>query len=274
VRAMSHLGALPISLGRLAAVTGAPEFDFGEIVDVVGHDMVLTTGVLRAANSASSATAARVESVRDAVVRLGAARTLAAAMLTIVGGRFQQQLLAYSHDPGELWRHSCAASIAADLVRTTAPIRLPASVGTTGLVHDIGKLVLEAVLTERSDTTAYAGVFAGRFGTELCAVERETFRIDHAEAGAIVAAYWELPPAIVEAIRGHHHAVDDPVAVAIGLADAIAHAVTHDGTQDELHALRLARVIGISLDDIPSLVDRASSQLALLADHYPPDTDR
>ena len=154
VRAMSHLGALPISLGRLAAVTGAPEFDFGEIVDVVGHDMVLATGVLRAANSAASATAARVESVRDAVVRLGAARTLAAAMLTIVGGRFQQELLAYSHDPGELWRHSCAASIAADLVRTTAPIRLPASVGTTGLVHDIGKLVLEA--PARSSTTSRA----------------------------------------------------------------------------------------------------------------------
>ena len=180
----------------------------------------------------------RVENVREAVIRLGAARTLAAAMLTMVGARFERQLIVYGLDPGELWCHSCAASIAADLVRNEAKILLPASLGTTGLVHDIGKLVLDGVVAERDETCG----FDGATGPELCELERDRFGLDHAEAGAIVASYWQLPPAIVEGIRAHHAAVDDPVGVSIALADTIAYTVARGGAHDELAALRLARL--------------------------------
>ena len=269
VRAMARLGALPVSLSRLAAVTGAPEFDFGEVVDVVAHDMVLAAGVLRSANSAVSGSVKRVENVREAVIRLGAARTLAAAMLTMVGARFERQLIVYELDPGELWCHSCAASIAADLVRNEAKILLPASLGTTGLVHDIGKLVLDGVVAERDET----GSFAGATGPELCELERDRFGIDHAEAGAIVASYWELPPAIVEGIRAHHEVVDDPVAVSIALADLIAYAVARGDAHDELAALRLARLLGISHDNIPGLVTTTAERLSLLVGHFQPDRE-
>ena len=106
----------------------------------------------RAANSAASGSKSRIENVHDAVVRLGAARTLAAAMLTVVGARLHEPHVPYHLDAGELWQHSCATSIAGDLVRNLAGVPLPASLGTTGLLHDIGKLVLDAVLTERADT--------------------------------------------------------------------------------------------------------------------------
>jgi HD-like signal output (HDOD) protein len=270
VRAMARLGALPVSLGRLAAVTGAPEFDFGEVVDVVAHDMVLAAGVLRAANSAASGSMSRVENVREAVIRLGAARTLAAAMLTMVGARFERQLIVYGLDPGELWCHSCAASIAADLVRNEAKILLPASLGTTGLVHDIGKLVLDGVVAERDETCG----FDGATGPELCELERDRFGLDHAEAGAIVASYWQLPPAIVEGIRAHHAAVDDPVGVSIALADTIAYAVARGGAHDELAALRLARLLGISHDGIPGLVATTAERLEQLVGHYHSDDEQ
>jgi HD-like signal output (HDOD) protein len=264
VRAMSHLGALPLSLGRLAAVTGAPEFDFSEVVDVVGHDMVLTAGVLRAANSAASGSKSRIENVHGAVVRLGAARTLAAAMLTVVGARLHEPHVPYHLDTGELWQHSCATSIAGDLVRNLAGVPLPASLGTTGLLHDIGKLVLDAVLTERADTLDLGGVHGG----ELCAVERDAFGIDHAAAGATVAAYWELPPAIVEGIRGHHQPGNDLVAVAVSLADTIAHAAVDQQVADELQVLRLARVVGVHAEQLSAIVESTSENLASLVEQY------
>jgi HD-like signal output (HDOD) protein len=264
VRAMARLGALPVSLGRLAAVTGAPEFDFGEVVDVVAHDMVLATGVLRAANSAASGAVSHIENVRDAVVRLGAARTLAAAMLTMVGGRFERPLAVYELDPGVLWAHSCATSIAADLVRVETRLALPASLGTTGLVHDIGKLVLDGVIAERGDYVT----FGNAVGVELCELERLRFGIDHGEAGAIVATFWELPPAMVEGIRSHHGTLDDPVGASIELADTVAHAVAPGGRYDELRALRLARVIGVKRDHLPALLDTTAERLVQLVDHF------
>jgi HD-like signal output (HDOD) protein len=270
LHAMSHLGALPLSLSRLAAVTGAPEFDFSEVVDVVGHDMVLTAGVLRAANSAASASKSRIENVHAAVVRLGAARTLAAAMLAVVGGRFQDAHQAYHLDRGELWRHSCAASTAADLIRNLASVPLPASLGTTALLHDIGKLVLDAVLTDRSETFDLGD---GR-GAELCEAERNVFGIDHAEAGATVAAFWELPPAIVEGIRRHHDPRNDPVAVAVSLADTIAHAVVDGRIDDELHVMRLARVVGVHADQLYVIVESTAEQLAELVEQYEADSEQ
>jgi HD-like signal output (HDOD) protein len=264
VRAMARLGALPISLGRLAAVTGAPEFDFGEVVDVVAHDMVLAAGVLRTANSAASGAASRIDNVRDAVIRLGAARTLAAAMLTMVGGRFEGPVAVYDLDPGALWLHACATSIAADLVRVETKLALPTSLGTTGLIHDIGKLVLDGVVAERGDHIR----FGEATGLELCSLERACFGLDHGEAGAIVGSFWELPPAMVEGIRSHHGTVDDPVGASIELADTVAHALDAEGRFDELRALRLARVIGVTRDHLPTILDETSARVKELVHHY------
>jgi HD-like signal output (HDOD) protein len=264
VRAMARLGALPVSLGRLAAVTGAPDFDFGEIVDVVAHDMVLAAGVLRAANSASSGAVSRIETVREAVVRLGAARTLAAAMLAIVGGRFEGPVTVYDLDPGCLWSHSCATSIAADLVRVETKLALPPSLGTTGLVHDIGKLVLDGVVAERGEPLN----FGDATGVELCELERAWFGLDHGEAGAIVGSFWELPPAMIEGIRAHHGAVDDPVGASIELADTLAHALDPKGRYDELRAARLARVIAVRRDHLASILDETAERLQLLVHHF------
>ena len=264
VRAMARLGALPVSLSRLAAVTGAPEFDLREVADVVAHDMVLATGVLRAANSAATGAPIRTECVRDAVIRLGPARTLATAMLTIVGQPFEGALAIYELDPGEMWRHSCAVSIAADLVRARSKLALPASLGTTGLVHDIGKLVLDGVMRERGERFT----FGTATGAELCALERVRFGLDHGEAGAIVAAYWELPPAMVAGIRAHHGTVDDPVGASIELADAIARAVANGECTDGPLAIRIGRLLGITQDELAPLVSETAEQLDVLVDQY------
>ena len=185
-------------------------------------------------------------------------------MLTVVGARLHEPHVPYHLDAGELWQHSCATSIAGDLVRNLAAVPLPASLGTTGLLHDIGKLVLDAVLTERADTLDLGGVHGG----ELCAVERDAFGIDHAAAGATVAAYWELPPAIVEGIRGHHQPGDDLVAVAVSLADTIAHAAVDQRIADELQVLRLARVVGVHAEQLSVIVESTSEKLASLVGQY------
>ena len=52
----------------------------------------------------------------------------------------------YGLSEGDLWRHSVAASLAAELLTQRAPRRPPAETATAALLHDLGKLVMARFL--------------------------------------------------------------------------------------------------------------------------------
>ena len=88
-----------------------------------------------------------------------------------------------------------------------------------GLLHDIGKLLLVGYFNE-------SGVSTGLHAS-VCDYERGKIGIDHAEAGALVAAKWNLATEIQEVIRGHHEGTAEggPRVAVVRLADAVAHEV-------------------------------------------------
>ncbi|MFN8049916.1 MAG: HDOD domain-containing protein [Acidimicrobiales bacterium] len=264
--AAASLGPLPTSLHRLLAITASPEFDFDEIVDVVDHDMMLTAAILRRANSASSSPADRIDSVRESIVRIGAVQALATAMHSVVGGTMQRDLRRYDLSAETMWSHSCAASIAATHVRLRSAVPLPTSTGTTGLLHDIGKVVLDSLAP---DDQAPAIV---EHGAEACALEEQRYGLDHAAMGGLVAEAWNLPPAIVEGIAGHHELVDDPLPSAICLADTVAHMVWNEPVSFPLIAAAdSARLIlGIDDDAFDRIVAATAVEVADLLDRFTP----
>src|SRR5207237_8826997 len=76
----------------------------------------------------------------------------------------------------------------------------PDEASTAGLLHDAGRLVLARRFRED-----YWRVVGG--ASEVEAIERaeaSSLGVDHAEVGAWILEAWSLPPAIVEAVRGHH----------------------------------------------------------------------
>jgi HD-like signal output (HDOD) protein len=68
-------------------------------------------------------------------------------------------------------------------------------------LHDLGILVTSLVHTDEYRAVLAA---AAQTGTPLCEQEMETLRFTHCDSGAILAASWQLPPAIAEVIEWHH----------------------------------------------------------------------
>ena len=251
--AFADSDAMPASVVRLCALVSDPHAEMSEIVAVIEHDQVLTGHLLRRANSAASSALEPVRTVRDAAVRLGPPEVLSVALAASVSGVLRRSQPAYALDEGDLWRRSVAASAAAEIIRERAARPLPREVGTTALLHDIGKVVIgralplehvrelrrvhqEAMATAAAaegpaDTTAgssrSAAGLACLHDEAMLRAERDVLGVDHAEVGQLVAIGWGLPPSMTDAIAQHHQRHVEGRGPN-GLSAALAHAMVVD----------------------------------------------
>ncbi len=71
----------------------------------------------------------------------------------------------------------------------------------SGMLHDMGKLVLATELSER-----YGKVLEATHGEggPIARFEQEEFGVDHANVGAYLLGLWGFRARVVEAVHGHH----------------------------------------------------------------------
>jgi HD-like signal output (HDOD) protein len=232
-RAATKLAPLPTSSTRLAALVcdGTPEL--GQVVEIVQFDEALTASLLQSANSSWSASRSEITTVRDAVIRLGASPVLALTLGMTVRRRLLDSLPQYGLGEGELWRHSVAASLAAELLTQRAPHRPPAETATAALLHDLGKLVMARFLDRGLLHQLHEAQIGGAGRLEA---ERAVLGIDHAELGGLIARSWALPDSLVRGIREHgcprpapalapSDQPRDTLVAAVHLSDVVAKAV-------------------------------------------------
>ena len=276
------LGALPATVTRLANIVSNPEHDIREIVEVVAFDQSLTATLLRRANSAALGARFQIKTVRDAALWLGSGSVLSLALATNVSRRLCQPIPAYGLAEGQLWKQSVAASLAAEAIRASAGVEVPAEAPTAALLHDFGKAVLAQHFGARVLNMLAQAALADNLG--LLAAEARVFGINHADIGGLVAQHWKLPHTIVDAIIHHHHAGEhrNAASATVSLAHAMVPEILTDtghendpmpvacavsGHPVETHA-EVLDGLGIPLESYDELLAAARKRYAELADRY------
>lgn len=196
---VSALPPLPEALADAQRVLRDEGSSGRACAEALGRDPALSAQVLRLANAAGCGQAGRVASLHDAVLLLGRQKLGVVLTAATVIGRFDAAACP-GFDLAGFWRESLACAIAAQALA----VELGADDGlafTTGLLHDLGRLVLAVHLPA---ATAQALGLARGHDQPLHWAERELLGIDHAELGALLARHWQFPPAMVAAIAGHH----------------------------------------------------------------------
>ncbi len=257
--AASCLEPLPASALQLARLMCLEEPDLAAIVKVVELDQAITAVVLRAANSSWSASRTPITTVRDAVVRLGAGPVTAMAFGTNVRSRVARAIPEYGLAEGELWEHSVAATVAAELLVRRAPAVLPAETVTAALLHDVGKLVMSRFLSD--DLLAALAERSAQGRTRLD-VEAEVLGVQHAELGGLILQCWTLPDSLVRGVTYHHTPGISlaPIAYGVHLADVIAKLV-RGGDDDNsdvetfAHAMAELSLSSDAFDEICALTE-------------------
>lgn len=201
LRGVSRLRPLPGNTTRLLKVLDDPTVTAGVVSELVALDQALTAYILRVANSALMGYLMSCGSVSDAVMRLGFKQLRSLVLSTVASGPLSARLSGYRLGASELWYHSIAVASAAHWLGGVLRFPDPEKAYVAGLLHDIGKLLLDQYV--RADYNQMAGIMRKR-KVPLWEVEKQLFGIDHAAVGGLIAEHWQFPEELADAIRDHH----------------------------------------------------------------------
>jgi putative nucleotidyltransferase with HDIG domain len=187
----------PIAI-KLQHLLADNEFDIEEVIALASQDQVMASRILRMANSPAYRGAAAVETMKDAVVRLGAQQVANMTMAISHASIHKSSNEAINRYMRKLWHHSHSCALGCRWVATTIGLRRMAEQAyLAGLLHDIGKLYLLKVLEKLTVT-----------GVACSALEEQTlhevFIELHVEEGTKLMKHWNIPKIYTTVVEEHH----------------------------------------------------------------------
>ena len=191
---------MPATSAKLLKILKNPESSAAQIEEILKFDPGLTANILKLTNSAYFGIPSKVSSVKQAVVLLGWKRLLQLVMTMCMSTVMKKPLPGYDLPHGELWRHSVAVSVAAELVVKALKIPGADEVFTAALLHDIGKLILGGFVQD--DLHQIEKMVAKGIAFEVA--EFIVLGTDHAQIGARILEKWSFPSDLVNAVSWHH----------------------------------------------------------------------
>jgi len=224
IRRLKELPTLPAVLTRILHLASDPESSALDLAKEIAADQSLAARLLRLVNSAFYGFHRQVDSVSQAVVILGYAEV---RDLVLAASAFDALPKTSSNfDRDQLWRHAIACGMASERIARSMGWATTGGYYCAGLLHDIGKVAFDVIYPRE-----YAQLVR-RAQEQKCPVrdiEREVFGFDHAYAGAQLAAHWDMPDPIIQAIQYHHDPVkcrrQKSMAPVIALADYITYEI-------------------------------------------------
>lgn len=199
---ISSFPTIPAMAQKLLAVINDPNSDASEVGRVIQYDPALTANVLKAANSAFLGFGRPVSSIAEAGFRIGTKWLTQIALSSLIYANIKAPARGYELSSEDLWRHSIAVAIMSENLCKLLNIKDAGIIFTGGLVHDIGKIVMEESV---SDCFEEIQQMVDKENISFEEAEERVLGVDHAEAGALIAENWRFPPAIVEVIKWHHN---------------------------------------------------------------------
>ncbi len=224
-RVLEHFGknrpapsALPAISLQVLNLVAEPDLSIAELLKVVSQDPAFSAAIIKVANSPTYAAAQEIETLRDAVTRLGLTEVGRVAGMVSARSLFQPQVRTEFAALGSRWNDIFAESVAC--ARGAAWLSLRVKGGRSdhtflaGILHDLGRSVALRSVAALSHAEACFDLT----GTEIDRVVERA----HVEIGGELHSEWSLPrfPTLV-AMR--HHELGLPV----------------DGEYIDVHTVRL-----------------------------------
>lgn len=217
-----RLATFPEIYHEIVKVLNDPDATAAKAAEVVEKDPGAAAALLRLVNSPFYGLPVKVESIKRAVILIGAVELSMLALGVLVIRQFKG-ISAKLINMEAFWRHAVACGVIARILAGQTPGAFEERFFVAGLIHDLGKLLLYRRASRRAGRALAASLLDSR---PVHLEERERFGFDHAELGGKLLKQWKFPEALVDMTEHHHDPVkarNMPDAAVIHCADALAH---------------------------------------------------
>jgi len=230
VAQLEGLKPFPAVAQRMMELVSDPEVRIEDVSRLVQNDPAIAGKTVRLANSALYRVGQPVETIDQAIMRLGLTTLNQMVTALAVVGMFRD-----SKGLGRDIRDHCVgtAAVGRALARRKNWYG-HGQVFMAGLMHDLGQL-----LCMQTGELVYEDIPEDRFGADKTHVyEREVLGYDHAVLGGHVLRSWKIPDPVPKAVAWHHqpargYEVGGDIGLLVAytrIADRIDHLMTEEVT--------------------------------------------
>lgn len=186
---------------RALQLANSPFSSFNELTELILKDQVLAANVMKLSNSAFFASTRPITNVTQAINLFGIDRFKKIVVQSCVMDIYPKTFDTYGMEDGSFFHHSLACAKIAEAISKQINISEPETAYLAGLLHDIGKIIIERFASEQFMLVLNK---LSKKQTSCLQAETDLLGIDHALIGGIILKKWQLPPELIEAIAWHH----------------------------------------------------------------------
>ena len=222
LKSIDELPPMPQVVAKTRSLLADSTSDAKKIAGVIETDQGIASKVLKIANSAYYGLSGKISTIQHATVVLGAKTLGEIVTMSGTAKLMNGKLPGYGYKSNDLWLHSLAVAQGAKIIANVKNPELLEEAHTAGLIHDVGKLILDNyVLERRAEMDAFMETEEKAFND----AEFEFFGFDHAEIASEICAKWHFPDQISRAIKCHHkpsESEEDELSYILHTADYVA----------------------------------------------------
>jgi putative nucleotidyltransferase with HDIG domain len=228
LRDIRTLPTLPHVAMQLLRQSESADTSMRDIAALVERDPAVATRLLKLVNSPFFGIQREIASVHQALLLVGLNNLRSLVLSTSVMDLFDRQGKVGQLDRADLWRHCIATAITARTVAERTRAMDPEIAFTAGLVHDIGKVIIDRYLH------AEFAKIVTHMEQNKCSMRDAEFAVlsvTHTEIGLHLSMHWNLPEVLRECIAYHHDPEEGVLhsgeAALIAFANELAHSLGH-----------------------------------------------
>ena len=231
-----------------------------EIADEIKKEQTLAARVLRLCNSSYIGLMRKVSSIEEALLYLGSKTILQVALTAISMEMFSGAPGGgYSLCKGGMYEHALGTARLAERLADLSTMSRPDIAYTAGLLHDIGKVVLDQYIATMRPLFYRDIISTGKDSTSI---EKELLGIDHTEVGELLGKTWGIPDILVECVKWHHEPsrsrINKGLVHTVYLADLIMNKYRPDLEVDYVDTIPLKEALdqlGFDVSQLPEMID-------------------
>lgn len=262
---IEKIPTLPAVPMKILSLVDDPKSSVNDLQRFIMMDQSLTARILKISNSAFYGFARQISTVSQAVVILGYSAVKSLALSASVVQLFAKKGPG-GFDLPEFWKHSIFTGAIANAVAVRVRYPLPEEGLAAGILHGVGKLILDQYCHDKFDL---AVTKAQQDKRDLSSCEREVLGLDHSQIGALLAERWKLPPQLVESIRYYENpglaTLNQSLVALVHLGNHVAREKKFGNPGDRLFKHKLStrsrEILKLSQVDVMQITHKAEAEL-------------